>query len=182
MKLRPKVAEVVTHLEKVAANWVGLMPPCAQVENVASDLEEPVSDSMQHCELGIFAPPLYLLSSNDTGGLFQLSPSVALESVTESQTTSGPFSSPSLQSTQRTELSQERPQEVFTKPFTEAQPEFRAPVQPQPEELYDDIDLGVVIYPHLNKRHDLLPPQLQKKWKGFTRFKAKLRDLFSFGR
>jgi hypothetical protein len=179
MKLRPKVAEVVTHLKKMAASWVGLMPPCAQVENVASELKEPVSDSMQHCAFGNFAPPLYLSSSNCTGGLFQ--PSAALKSLTESQTTSV-FSFPSIQSTQRPELSQEQPQEVFTKPFTGAQPESRVPMQLQPEESYDYIDLGAVIYPHLDERHNPLSSQLQKKRKGFKRIKAKLRELFSFGR
>ena len=39
VKLRPKAAEVVTHLEKAAVNWKGLMPPCVQTENVASKEE-----------------------------------------------------------------------------------------------------------------------------------------------
>jgi hypothetical protein len=155
-KLRPKVAEVVTHLEEAVAGWVGLMPPYAQVENVASEFKEPMSDSMQHCEFGIFTPPLYLSSSNGTVGLFPSPPGVALKSPTESKNTSA-FNFPSIQST-------------------------RVPMQPQPEEPYDDIDLGVVTYPHLNKRHNVLPSQLQKKRKGFKRFKEKLRGLFSFGR
>ena len=57
MKLRPKVAEVVTHLEEAVAGWVGLMPHCPQVENVASKFEEPVSHSI-NCEFG-FLLPLY---------------------------------------------------------------------------------------------------------------------------
>jgi hypothetical protein len=50
MKMRPKVAEVVTHLEKAAANWDRLMTSSVQAENVASGPSEPVSDPMQHCE------------------------------------------------------------------------------------------------------------------------------------
>ena len=42
---RPKVAEVVEHLEKAAANWDGLMPPSVPVEVVAPDSEEEMSDS-----------------------------------------------------------------------------------------------------------------------------------------
>jgi hypothetical protein len=91
------------------------MPPCAQVENVASELKEPVSDSMQHCEFGNFTPPLYLSSSNCTGGLFHRLERCPEES-TESQTTSV-FSFPSIQSTQRPELSQEQPQEVASSSF-----------------------------------------------------------------
>ena len=36
MKLRPRVAEVAARLGEAAANWKGLMPPCAQA---ASDSE-----------------------------------------------------------------------------------------------------------------------------------------------
>lgn len=50
MKLRPKVGEVVMHLRREAANWHGLMPPCAPAENVALISEEPMSDTMEHCE------------------------------------------------------------------------------------------------------------------------------------
>ena len=57
MRLRPKVTEVVAHLGEAAANWCGVMAPCVQAENVASDSEEPISDSMQHCEFDIFIPP-----------------------------------------------------------------------------------------------------------------------------
>ena len=53
MNVRPKVVEVVVHLENAAMNWGGLMPPCVQVENVAPDFEEPASDSMAHCEFGV---------------------------------------------------------------------------------------------------------------------------------
>ena len=55
-KLRPKVTEVVTHLGREAANWHGLMPPCALAENVTSDSEEPMSDS-EDCEFDFFTLP-----------------------------------------------------------------------------------------------------------------------------
>jgi serine/threonine protein kinase len=50
MKLRPKVWEVATCLENTAANWSGLMAPGVQAEYV---VEDPMSDSMQHCELKV---------------------------------------------------------------------------------------------------------------------------------
>ena len=45
---RPRVAEVVTHLAKAAANWRGLMPPCGETENIASVSEESISSTVQH--------------------------------------------------------------------------------------------------------------------------------------
>ena len=45
MKLRPKVAEVVSQLERAAADWDGVMPPHAQVESEG--------DSMTYCEFEI---------------------------------------------------------------------------------------------------------------------------------
>jgi serine/threonine protein kinase len=53
MNVRPKAAEVVTHLENAAASWVGLMQPCLQAENVVSGPLEPTSDSMERCEFEI---------------------------------------------------------------------------------------------------------------------------------
>ena len=53
MGLRPKVTEVVSQLERAAADWDGVMPPCAQVENVVSVTPDPVSDSMAHGKLWI---------------------------------------------------------------------------------------------------------------------------------
>ena len=47
---RPKVSRVASHLEKAAAEWVGVMPPCAQIESSASASPEPVSDFMVHCK------------------------------------------------------------------------------------------------------------------------------------
>lgn len=55
MKLRPKVAEVVMHLGRAAADWNGLMPPCPQ-----TDFEEPkesTSNSIEHCESQILILP-----------------------------------------------------------------------------------------------------------------------------
>ena len=57
MNVRPKVAEVVAHLEEAAANWDGLMPPYTRAENIASDSKEPISDSLQHCEFDILILP-----------------------------------------------------------------------------------------------------------------------------
>ena len=53
MELRPKIAEVVSQLEKAASDWDGVMPPCAQVECTASAPLDPVSDSMAHRKLWI---------------------------------------------------------------------------------------------------------------------------------
>ena len=52
MKLRPRIAEVAARLGEAAANWKGLMPPCAQAENAASD-SEPMQYSMEHSEFEI---------------------------------------------------------------------------------------------------------------------------------
>ena len=54
MELRPKVAEVVSQLGRATAGWNGVMPPCAQVENVVSVTPDPVSDSMAHGKLWVF--------------------------------------------------------------------------------------------------------------------------------
>lgn len=51
MNFRPKVAEVVTHLEKATVSWQGLMPPCNQVEDVTCTSEVLISGSMQRCTL-----------------------------------------------------------------------------------------------------------------------------------
>lgn len=53
MKLRPKVAEVVTHLEGATANWKELMPPSVQAKNAASDSKEEKSGSVDDCEFDI---------------------------------------------------------------------------------------------------------------------------------
>ena len=47
MELRPKVAEVVTHLEGAAANWDDLVPPYVQVVNIVSGSKEDVLDMIQ---------------------------------------------------------------------------------------------------------------------------------------
>ena len=57
MKLRPKVVEIVTHLEGAAANWDGLMPPCTVTENVPSDSTEEMSWSMKYCEFMVLILP-----------------------------------------------------------------------------------------------------------------------------
>jgi len=44
VELRPKVAEVVSQLERAVADWSGVMPPCAQVDAPL----DPPSDPMAH--------------------------------------------------------------------------------------------------------------------------------------
>ena len=53
INLRPKVAEVATHLGEAAANWKGLMPPCIQAEIVTPGFKEQTSDSAPHREFEI---------------------------------------------------------------------------------------------------------------------------------
>jgi len=53
VKLRPKVAEVVSQLEIAVANWDGVMPPGAQAESVDSASPDLLSDSMAHGKLWI---------------------------------------------------------------------------------------------------------------------------------
>jgi len=47
-ELRPKAREVAMHLKEAAANWDRPMPPCSQVEDVASCPEE-TSDLKKYC-------------------------------------------------------------------------------------------------------------------------------------
>jgi hypothetical protein len=61
MELRPKVAEVVTHLGQAAKDWNRLMPPHIQVETVAPASPEPMSDSFEHGGFKYFNPPFMLL-------------------------------------------------------------------------------------------------------------------------
>jgi len=49
MNSRPQVAEVVTHLEKAAVDWDGVMPP-SKNKDVASDSQDEMSETMKHCE------------------------------------------------------------------------------------------------------------------------------------
>ena len=53
MKLRPKVGEVMRRFREAAANWDGLMPPCAQAEGGGSDLQCELSDSMKYSEFWV---------------------------------------------------------------------------------------------------------------------------------
>jgi hypothetical protein len=52
MNARPKVTEVVAHLEEATANWDGLMPPgvLTETEDVA---EDSMSSLMKHREFGV---------------------------------------------------------------------------------------------------------------------------------
>jgi len=51
MKLRPKIVEVVSQLKRAAADWDGVMPPCASVS------PEPAPDSTSDCEFYILIFP-----------------------------------------------------------------------------------------------------------------------------
>ena len=53
MNLRPKVAEVVTHLGEAAANWNEPMPPFPRTKIIAPDFKEQTSDSAPHREFEI---------------------------------------------------------------------------------------------------------------------------------
>ena len=56
MELRPKVAEVVTHLERAAENRNGIVTPCVQVINAVSGSKEDVLGTMKFREFEIFIP------------------------------------------------------------------------------------------------------------------------------
>ena len=101
-RLRPKAAEVVTCLGKVAANWDGFMQPCVWAESVAPNTKEEMPDLMEHCKSEILVISSRLLN-DDVDRIFHPYSGVALESPTVSQTTSEPFSCPRAPSTQCTE-------------------------------------------------------------------------------
>ena len=163
MNMRPKVTEVVTHLKEAAANWDGLMPPCIQTENIASYSDEPVSDSMLHCEFKISTPPFSFTLSNGTGGIFQSSSGVSLESPTDSQAISGLFSYPSTLPTQYTELSQDVTPEVATTPPKE--PQLESPSVSTQQWTVDPYDTSHAeeIFPHLNQHFNPPPSELPRK-------------------
>ena len=190
MKLRPNVAEVTTHLAREAADWDGLMPPCALAENVASGSEDPISDSMEHCEFRILILPHHRSHSNCAGGIFPSYPSVVPQSPTESQATSGPFSRPSTPSTQCSELSQEVHLAVLTEYLPKPQPESQVPMKPQSGEPGNDPHaLGIrpracphvpEIHAHLSQGCRPPPSELpEEKRGGFKHFISKV--LRSYG-
>ena len=105
MELRPKVAEVVSQLKRAAADWDGVMPPCAQVERVVPACPEPVSDSMEHCKLCILIFPWFDPLNNGIGGIFVgLSPGVIPKSPTKSQAFPTLFDPPSTLPARRSKL------------------------------------------------------------------------------
>ena len=69
LKLRPKVAEVVMHLGREAADWNGLMPPYSPVENAVFDLEGPPLDALEHREFTVLIFPRCCSLSNYTVGI-----------------------------------------------------------------------------------------------------------------
>ena len=58
-RLRPEVGEVVTHLGEAAASWDGLVPPCAQAENVTPDPEEGMLETGESRKFEILIHPWY---------------------------------------------------------------------------------------------------------------------------
>ena len=81
---RPEAGEVVTYLGEAAAQWDGLMPPCAPAENVASYSEEETSDS-EFGEFKILTLPRYCPLNNGTDELFLSSPTDFPESPIQSE-------------------------------------------------------------------------------------------------
>jgi len=120
MESRPKVGEVVTHLGEAAADWVGLMPPCAHAENFASCSEEETSDS-EFGEFEVLSLPLYCSPSRGTDGLFLSSSSDFPESPVESETGSRRFKRPSTPPIQRDEQSEKGSREAITELFRQLQ-------------------------------------------------------------
>ena len=174
MELRPKIGEVVAELERAAADWNRVMPPCVQAENVASVSKEPMSGSMEHCEFAIPILTPYR-SLNGTGGIFGESSSTVPESLTESQIISSLFEPLNTPSTQCTELPSEVQEAVIKLP-NEPQPEPRAPTPPR-KDPRDDFPM--YCYPHLGQCHQPPPTRIPpKKRKGFVYLKQKFREFF----
>jgi len=153
MNMRPKVAEVVTHLARAAASWDGLMPPCTEVENVASVSRPPVSNSMEH--IRIF----------DT-------PSAARESL---MTTSGLFGYPRAPSTAYTEPPREELLGTSVKLPTEPPLDRWDSVLGRPQELPDDLREFHHVALDFRPPPSTVPPP---KLRSFQSFKAKLRGFF----
>jgi len=55
---RPKIVEVVSQLERVAADWDGVMPPRARVEDVVLVSPDPVLDCIAHGKLWVLIFPI----------------------------------------------------------------------------------------------------------------------------
>jgi hypothetical protein len=145
MKPRPKVAEVVSQLDRVARNWNGLMPPGIQVEGSAPASEGPMSDSVEHCEFNISIPSSHC-KLNSGAGIFP--PFVASKGPTESSATSGSSSHSSMSSTQYTEPSRGTQRATTSKHIHVPPKEPPLPVLP-PRESDDLPDRP--LFPHLEQ-------------------------------
>ncbi|KAF9647778.1 kinase-like protein [Thelephora ganbajun] len=161
--LRPRVPEVVMHLEAAAANWRGLMPPCVSTDDTVSGLKEEMSGSMEHCN--IFPQP----SSSD----------VPASPTTESQTSDERSSQLSMASTQRTEPTPGEIQGAMGKPSGEPWREPRKTIRAQPQEL-QGVPYGEV-FTHPDQHFEPPSKVPQRKWKGFKHFMSKFRGFFDFG-
>lgn len=157
MGSRPTVADVVTQIYEEARNWNRPMAPSIVVENVPSDSNGPLSNSMQHF------------------GLFQSTPA----SPTESRTSCGLFSSPGSPSTVFTEQSREELPALVAKPLPMGPlVDLQGTLRRRSEEPSEE----AVAFPHLTEDHLPPPSNLpQKKRRGFKHFKSKLRGFFGLG-
>lgn len=72
MKLRPKITEVVKHLETAAANWDGPMPPSVGVENPSS-VSYGGKGSTEHWSMRLPPPPQNSPPNGRAGRVPQLS-------------------------------------------------------------------------------------------------------------
>ena len=192
MKLRPKVAEIVTRLEREATDWDGLMPPCAMAENIVLDSEGPVSDTQKYCELTVLTLPS-IASPNGTGGTFPSASYAAPRSPIESQATfrqfncstaviagpSGPSRGGHLAVVNH---HSEEPRNDLHGAKIYPRPESRVPIQPKFEEPHDDLHV-LEMYTHLDWRFKPPPSQIpRKKRRDFKHFKSKLRGFFRLNR
>ena len=184
LEFRPKVAGVVSQLERATADWDGVMPPCARTESPAPP--EPTSDSMANCKFYISVLLWFSPLNGGTGRIFQSSSSIVSESSTKSKILFPSFDPPST-STQYTEPPSGVPQEDLTKPSNKPRAEARvhrlwpkpsvSRPRPEPsvsrrrtellvptprlkEELDDDL---VIVYAHLEQQHKPPPSRLPKK-------------------
>lgn len=103
--------------------------------------------------------------SHVTGGIFQSSSTVALESPTVPKITSKPLTRQNTPPTLSSEPSQEEPQDLVAKPSRGS---------------HDDLD--VATYPHLSKCHNSPPVRLPRKKRRGFKYYVKLKLPWLFGR
>jgi len=157
MEPRPKVAEVVSQLERAASNWDGVMPPCAQAEDTTSTLFEPESDSPAHRKLQILILRFFSLNYG-TGGIFLGSSSSV---VSDPESDSLPFSEQLAIGVGGVVAKDDR--------------NTQNPMQPRKEQPCDDIP---VLPPHLEQRYESPPSKLPVTRKRAERLNSFLISMF----